>query len=35
MAQQKIPRLTPDMLRSQPDQTCNIINRVIDAINEM
>lgn len=30
---QYIPRITPVMLREQPDQVCSIINQVIDAIN--
>lgn len=34
MVKQKIPRVTPDMLRSQPDQFTNIINRIIDELNE-
>ena len=33
MAKQKIPYLTPQMLRELPDQTCNILNRVIEEIN--
>lgn len=33
MARQKIPRLTPYMLRNLPDQTCEIINQIIDEIN--
>lgn len=28
-----IPRITPVMLREQPDQVCSIINQVIEAIN--
>lgn len=35
MTKQKIPRLTPDMFRNLPDQTTEIINRVIDAINNL
>lgn len=35
MAKQQIPRLTPEMLKKLPDQACNIINRVIDAINNL
>jgi hypothetical protein len=34
MAKQKIPKVTPMMLREQPDQFSEIINRVIDAVNE-
>ena len=34
MAKQRIPKVTPMMLREQPDQTANIINRIIDEINE-
>lgn len=30
-----IPKITPEMLRAQPDQTVNVINRVIDAVNEL
>lgn len=30
---QYIQRITPVMLRDQPDQVCQIINQVIDAIN--
>lgn len=30
-----IPKITSEMLRTQPDQTVNIINRVIDAVNEL
>lgn len=33
MTKQKIPRVTPDMLRNQPDQFTNIINRIIDELN--
>lgn len=33
MVKQKIPRVTPDMLRNQPDQFTNIINRIIDELN--
>lgn len=35
MARQKIPRVQPMQLREQPDQTANIINRIIDAVNEL
>lgn len=35
MAKQKIPKITPEMLRNLPDQTCNILNRVIDEINNL
>ena len=35
MATQRIPKVTPIMLREQPDQTANIINRIIDAVNEL
>ncbi len=34
MAKQIIPRVTPTLIREQPDQLANILNRVIDAINE-
>ena len=33
MAKQLIPRVQPDMIKSQPSQFCEIINRVIDYIN--
>lgn len=32
---QHIPRITPVMLREQPDQVCSIINQLIDRINEL
>lgn len=35
MNKQLIPRVTPDMLRNQPDQTTDILNHVIDAVNEL
>lgn len=35
MTKQKIPKITPEMLRNLPDQTCNILNRVIDEINNL
>ena len=35
MNKQYIPRITPVMLRDQPDQVCAIINQVIDRINEL
>lgn len=35
MTKQEIPRITPSMLREQPDQTVNIINRIIDKVNEL
>ena len=28
-----IPHITPEQLRTQPDQTVNIINRLIDQVN--
>lgn len=34
MAQQ-IPRVTPEMLRSLPNQFTDIINRLIDKVNEL
>ena len=34
MAKTRIPKVTPDMLRNQPDQFTAIINRVIDEINK-
>lgn len=33
MAQQNIPKVTREMLRSQPDQFCVIINKIIDQLN--
>lgn len=32
---QYIQRITPEMLRNQPDQACSIINQLIDAINAL
>lgn len=32
---QLIPYITPVMLREQPDQACEIINRVIDELNNL
>lgn len=32
---QLIPRITSQQLREQPDQTADILNRVIDAINKL
>lgn len=34
MVKQKIPRVTPIMMKEQPSQFISIINRVIDEINE-
>ena len=28
-----IPRITPEMIRRQPDQVSDIINRLIDQVN--
>lgn len=28
-----IPRISPDMLRNQPDQVSDILNRLIDQVN--
>lgn len=33
MNKQQIPKVTPMMLREQPDQTAEIINRIIDVLN--
>lgn len=33
MEKQRIPRVTPDMIRNQPDQFSDILNRLIDAVN--
>lgn len=30
-----IKHITPEMLRSQPDQVCQVINKVIDKINQL
>lgn len=30
-----IPRITPQQLREQPDQTVDILNRLIDAVNDL
>ena len=35
MSKQYIPRISPVMLRDQPDQVCSIINQLIDRINEL
>ena len=35
MARQRIPRVTPYMLREQPDQFTEIVNRIIDEINSL
>lgn len=35
MARQLIPRIQPNMIKEQPDQVANIINRVIDRLNEL
>ena len=35
MARQRIPYLTPEMLKNLPDQACNIINRLIEEVNNM
>ena len=32
---QLIPSITPEMLRTQPDQTVEIINRLIDTVNSL
>lgn len=34
MATQRIPKVTPIMLREQPDQFCTILNMMIDKINK-
>lgn len=34
MTKQRIPRVTPIMLREQPDQFCEVMNRLIDIVNE-
>lgn len=34
MARQKIPKVTPIMLKTQPSQFSEIVNRIIDAVNE-
>lgn len=35
MSRQKIAHVTPEVLRQQPDQFCNLINRLIDAVNSL
>lgn len=35
MSNQKIPKITPFMISRQPDQTSEIINRIIDRLNEI
>ena len=35
MAKMLIPHITPDMLRHNPDQVTQILNRVIDALNKL
>lgn len=35
MEKQRIPRVTPDMIRNQPDQLSDILNRVIDILNNL
>lgn len=35
MARQKIPRIQPSMIKTQPDQVCAILNAVIDKINTL
>lgn len=32
---QLIQRITPAMLRDEPDQACDIINKIIDKINSI
>lgn len=35
MAKQLIPRVTPEMLRHNPDQVTQILNRIIDTLNAL
>ena len=35
MAKQKIPHITPAMLKYNPDQVSDLLNRIIDAINRL
>lgn len=35
MATQRIPKVTPVMLREQPDQFCAVLNMIIDKLNEI
>lgn len=35
MAKALIPRVTPMMLREQPDQFCQVINAIIDKLNKL
>lgn len=30
-----VPHITSEMLSKQPDQTVNVINRLIDEVNEL
>ena len=34
MAKQLIPKVQPGMIKDQPSQFCEIINRMIDKLNE-
>lgn len=33
MARQFIPKVTPEMVRRQPDQLCAVLNSIIDKVN--
>ncbi len=35
MAKQLIPKLTPEMLKKQPDQTVALLNRLIQVVNDL
>lgn len=35
MAKQMIPKVTPYMISKLPDQTAEIINRIIDKLNNL
>lgn len=35
MARQLIPKLTPTVMRDYPDQTCAILNALIEAVNDL
>lgn len=35
MAKQKLPYVTPEMLKTQPSQFCALINRIIEKLNAL
>lgn len=32
---QLLPYIQPGQLKNQPDQVCNVLNRLIDIVNEL